>query len=362
MLRRGVRSSLACAFFLLLPGCITRTLWGEDDTPPPVATTITPCLVHELTAGASRDARIEVRFSVDLRTPVPAHLRRYTPTAPGLLSLSPPAGDGDWRDLPGAGILQPDSFELRVTRASYFTQPTAAARLRFHGTLPRARIAHRCEASELPQDVWARDPLTADIAQYWPRRALEGFAAQPWGELLAEQSNGPRYHAVPIAWVDPQGRIADAPPSTPFGTAEEVAAALASFADGSLLVRLDGEYGQLEWAMIPNALLLQGKDLQLRRDGDTIRWTRTQIWRGRIADAPPRIAAETYAVPLASTEFPYRWMREVDESTFALNALRVLATPVTAVLDFAIMTNPYLANALRETTAEEQPDRTGQQQ
>ena len=360
MLRR-CRGSLACAVLLLLQGCITRTLWNEGETAPPLVTTITPCLVHDVTAVEGDQDRIEVRFSIDPRASVPAHMRRYTPTAPGLLSLTPPLGEGDWRALPGAGILQPSSFDLRVTRASYFTGPTAAARLSFHGTLPRAQVGHVCADSEVPEEALASEALSLETSEYWLRRALEAFAAQPWDELLAETRPGPSFRAVPIAWLDQERRITSAPWSMSDGNAEQREQARAAFADGWLLARLDGEYGEVEWAEIPIALLLQGKDLQLARDGDAVRWTRTQIWQANVADAPPLVAAAPFAVPMTGNEFPYRWMHEVDESTFALTALRVIATPVTAVLDFAIMTNPYLANALRETTAEEQPDRTGKQ-
>jgi len=340
-------SSTGCA------GTITKAMWYEPETTPPIVLVSTPCEAEDVTVPVDPENAadtIGVRFSVRPTGSVPPHMLRYTAAKPGFLALTPsPEHGGDWRKLPGADLFAPSFWELRVTGGSYFRQPGSNARLVFHGTLAPADVGQLLKDSQLRPELrnLATDLRTSSLPHGWAARRLEGFALHRWAELLAPEPNQVSYRATPVAWLDRDMRVVQDPSVPLFAQGEEVAAIRARLDALSLLGRLDGEYGEVLWVIIPAAVLVQGPDLHLRRDHDVVRWSRQQIWRGRLRQTPPAPATRLpYPIPLRGGLFEYRYATEVQDSKFVFNALKVIATPITALLDFAIATNPYLKNLL----------------
>jgi len=343
-----IRLSALLASCTLLSGCIiTKALWREDPVSPEVVTVTTNCDVHGVTMAADAE-EIGVTFSVAAGANTPRHLLRYTPDHLGYLALRPPVLGG-WLEIPGSEIFQPQWWEFRVTRGSYFLQPTANARVVFHGTLPRPDVGVLVERDQLPADL-PEDPQLSGHSgtRFWVDRCIEAFEQTNWVELLDHHPAYPfRPHAV--AWLDADMR----PPRLPKVPEFPTHAQLTEFNDALsrcfLVGRLDNDFGETRWVRVPDAILLQGPALRFAPDGELLQWARSQIWDAEIAnEMPDTAAARSFELPLANPRFDYRWMYEVPPDRTLSTAARVILTPIAAALDIVVMTNPYLAHAMQE--------------
>jgi hypothetical protein len=313
---------------------------------------ITPCVVHDVMVHPDRPAAIEVRFSAVPQASTPAHLRRFSGDQLGLLTLAPSGDDHDWRSAPGAALLQPESWTFRVTRGSYFRRAEANARVTFYGSLPPAAVLRELSPAAVPAAVRAAElpPLQeadpALAASAWAQRALESFAAHRWIELLDPAAASADYRQTAVAWLDPDGRVS-APAELPSsGTWSELIAARARLPEYSLLVCLQSAFGDERWVAISGLALQHGEDLELHRVGQRIDWTLTQIWSAALDHAAGAPAGHPYGVALLGDGFHYRWLGERERDGGLPDALCVVLTPFTAVIDFLVMTNPYLSNLL----------------
>lgn len=365
MLVRRMREVMAVRYLVLtavlaLQGCITGALWHKEEVLPQLHTVTVPCEVLEVTMSADADdPSIRVRFSPQPAPEVPPHLTRFDSDRPGLFELQPAMTGDDWRQIPGAKLFAPSSWDLSITSGTYFRNVPANARMEFFGAVHPGELGELVRAEQLPQVLCQlEDELQTERAALWQSTCLEVFQAHSWVELLSPESpKRPRsgYRQVPLAWVDRDlnavGTI-EPPRSGSIDANQEVRARLRGL---RLLARLDDGLGNQRYALIRVPVLLQGPDLHLRREGAAVQWSRSQIWNARLhAEAPVVEAGTPLPIPLRGESFDYRWFREIEESELALDTLRVLATPLTAALDFAIMTNPSLANLARFIAGEEQ--------
>lgn len=363
------RTVPALALAMLTSGCVfTHDLWTkpEDAAPPPVVGTNVPCNVLDVRtvppASEDDDAGMLLQFVPADPAHVPLHLRRFTPDDPGWLLLQPPA-DGDWRTMPGGARFRAESWDLRVTNATYFAQPYANARVRFFGSLPPEAIATVVAPDDLPKSLPAA-PIPVSDALFDPTaRVLRAFVGHDWAALLMPNAPPRRFQTEPIAWLGPDGEVLPQPPVAGILDDDGYRPPHPQLERCSLLGRLKDPYGNELWVRVPVPVLLQGDHLQLARDGDRIDWRRSQIWRAIFVSGPSDATA-ALDLPLRNRRFAYRWGEEVPPWHLppALNeAKKIALTPLAVAADILVFGNPYLTNLYRwltrPTWPPEQPER-----
>ncbi len=338
---------LSVLALLLAPACLlTQRLWDDTTAPRPkvLQLTSTPCAATAVRTRLRADGCTEtvvVQFTAAPGADAPAHISRFA-ARPGWLELRPPAGDGDWRTLPGAERFAPSSWDLRVTNGDYFRRRVANARLLFHGEVAPTVLGRLVAPESLPPELRAGaaplEPAGTELDDEGV--CLRAFATHAWPELLAgEPATSCRAEA--LAWLGPDGMPLAAPPVAILEPDRTYRPARPDAAECSLLGRVTAAFGDPRFVVVPVPVLLQGRDLALVRDGDCVRWTRRQVWDAAFVEvADARELAEF--LPLRSRTFAYRFGREVEPSRIGDYAMAVALTPIVAALDLVISTNPSL--------------------
>lgn len=366
---RSIRENLATRYLALatalaLQGCITEAMWHKEQGPPELDAVSVHCEVLGVTtSGGADDPSIHVRFAPQDAPAAPPQLSRFDPDRPGLFELQPHAPGDDWRQIAGAELFNPSSWDLRITSGTYFTGVPANALLEFHGVVRPGDLGELVPAEQLPPGLRELGELPGDYPALWQTRCLESFRAHAWIELLSPMQTDGGYRQVPLAWVDDHLNTVATIRLPESASESENDAVRARLRGLRLLARLDDGAGNQHYALIGVPVLLQGTELDLRREGAAVHWTRSQIWTARLlARASEADGGTEFAVPLRGRSFDYRWFGELEEGGMALDLLRVLATPITAALDFVIMTNGPLSNLARYLAGDEnalKPKSTG---
>lgn len=356
------RSYRHLALLIVLPasGCITRALWQDDGKSPQLVTLTVPCVAHET---RSLGNGIGVTFSVLPEAPAPRHLHRFTADRPGYLELTPLDSRPDWRDQPGSERFTPESWEFRVSRGEHFRRPFANVRMVFHGTMRPDEVGRLLSPAEVRSIVGDAEQMPVSsralAATAWDARVAEAFRGQPWMELIAGEDPDVTYRGDAMAWIDENGQLAEPPRSAVFARRDERTRIERETMRHELVARLTNDFGEKHWVAIPAHVLFQGADLRLQRRDGVVHWSRRQIWRGDLLEHPPESAADPFPLAMQADYFAYRWSYELVDDRLALHVLRILATPITAALDFLIMTNPYLRNLIEGEPWPDEPKRRG---
>lgn len=331
---------------LLLPRCLTRQLWEDDEVTPELASTVARAEVVEARGGFG-DARtrsvLGVRFRLEARKDLPrAAVPRSARRSMAVL-LEPPdyADERDWRSLPGAAVFRPATWGFRITRAAYFRSAWANALVIAAGAVLPGEVGRIVPATELPADLGPRqDPRRAlgpDTTDLYSR-SLESAHTRAWEELLEVAATGGDWKATPLAWLDEDGAVVEP------GAVRRL---LEGTDDGereraerlALLLRLDSSYGRTVHVAVRLPVLVQGPGLRLQRAGPEVRWERAQVWRVRPTTASALRALPPCDVPLESTSFEFRYLAETHPGRIGRTIGRVLLTPFTMLIDALLETS-----------------------
>ena len=333
----------ALASTCFLQGCLTQALWDIDEEAPRLVETTHACKVHEVRGRlhhGSRDNKLCVVFSAQQTAYTPEHLRTYTEKTPGVLKLVPPErGDGDWLSLPGAALFQPEGWHLRVKRGEHFHVKRANARLLFWGTLAPAQVCEVLPAHRVATSIREQTPMpTPEANSGVLDRCLQAFHKRQWIRLATGERRWARgYTQEALAFVDANGKLVSRQALE--SRAGDPAVHGNVLADYALVARLDGPFqGDDRYVRIPLAVLMQGKNLDLRRVGNAVRWERSQVWHGETAQEKPGTdELAKLQLPLDLRAFAYVQVREVEDANLLPTFLRVLLTPAAVVGDYVLV-------------------------
>ena len=334
---------LAALGLLILPRCLMRALWEEDERTPPVVAITGEGEVLEVRGrlgDAERPGCIAMRFRVRPSPGTPRETADENVALEGVMLLEPPryADDVDWRSLPGASRFVPRGLGLRVTRGEYFHGSWGNALVTMREDVAAERLGRLLEPGEVsPGLARRRAGLPAPDAPGPYRASLEAARAQPWLGLLGGAPAGGEWRATPLAWLDGDGEEVD--PRAVRDLLEGAEAGGDAGARLSMLIRIDGAYGTRRFALVPLAVLVQGRDLVLRREGARVRWSRSQVWQAKLVAARQMAGLPPLQVPLESRAFDFRYVVEMRPSKVARTVVRVLLTPFAFVLDGLLQTS-----------------------
>lgn len=260
--------------------------------------------------------------------------------------LEPPdfADERDWRSLPGATVLRPDRWALRITRGSYFQSVWANALVVVAGTVPVGAVGRVLAPAEIPAGI---GPKTDPRAVLRPggtglyARSLEAARTRAWEDLFDVDGadGGGRWEAAPLAWLDRNGEVV-APATVRRLLEEAPKPSTVARAEGlALVLRLKSAYGRIAHVAVRLPFLVQGPGLWLQRAGGEVRWERAQVWRVRPTTANALRGLPPCDVPLEGTTFEFRYLAETRPGRMGRTIGRVLLTPVTALLDVLFATS-----------------------
>ena len=348
---------VACTLgLLLLPGCLTNWLWSWTD-PDPVPTLHRDDSVLQIDGvrpgrDDTGDTKVVELAVHGVRLPgvsaPPAHLRRYSATSPGHLRLSRPETDPLGATLDDD--LPADGWMLRVFGGEHMRSGTHVARVTWVGTASPDALGRRLPTPETPPPAWTGPPRTVDSALLATSRALRGFDTVDWRALLTPGRPRNDRPPVPLEWRDAAGEpLEDEAVESALQNANRDAEHAAAAAGIRLIARLDDPVDGPCWFEVPLPILVEAEDLSLRRHGDEIQFLRHERWDGDfVADADPiqgpPLPGSAFDLPLLSSTAVYSWSTEGPRTPSpAVTGIQYALTPLTALLDFLIMTTPPLA-------------------
>ncbi len=186
-------------------------------------------------------------------------------------------------------------------------------------------------------------------------RTLQGFQDQPWIDLVSGHAPNRipmgltvamlqgRSEREALAWVDATGQRV---PETVLATAIEASTDPGrTLADYALLGRMLNPDGSTVSVRIRADVLYFANRKSLLAAPNTVVWQQTEIWLGQLdRDAAEFATLDPLDLALHGDDLAYHWpVRRERGPSFLGDILRVALTPLTAVLDLAIQTNPLLA-------------------
>lgn len=358
---------------LALQGCLTKMLWAEDLSGPPLMHTEALCRVHSirgdfLASAASARSGVEIEFSVQREKDTPTEVEPFTPEAPGRLRLRPPVAEENWFRLPGASLFVPKMWEFGVYRGSYFATRDSSVPLSFVGDLRPDQIGELRPDSKAPS-AWRRMRRLpqADNLHELLAAGLKTFGARDWVNLITGEVGFTEHDAVPLSWLDAEGRVLSSKElQERLITSRLDPATAEDLAKYTLLGRLDGAWGDPLYVRVPLPILVQGESMRLKRFGERVLWERSQVWTGELggrAAAPDPekpdsgktddVAASeartrpANSIPLMTSHFVYSYAEENTSKSVLVTLAKYILTPPAILLDFVGQTSVFYADIIR---------------
>ena len=333
---------LTCLLVTLQSCVVTNALWHEE-TPvyPLLNETRLQFAVDEvrgdLTPNPATTA-IELRYR--------GHDGSATATAArpavraGRILLRPSLFDTRWL-FAARPDVRPETWDFEVFGGDGFLgRPSFNARVNMRGHAPRSLIGRRLtdEASSLAQLSPPRPNL---MSPPWEFDALVQVDGHDWSALLG----GDHGHTITaLGWIDRHGQPIGALAAETDPTAAELVVSIAAGDDDTAAL-----------AAIPATTLLAADDLEFERDGDTIAWRYSAIWRATheaSRDLPP------FDPQLSSALFDYHWSTFAPDGTNPFTLLaKIVATPLAAAVDLLAFVNPHIGNFVHYVLGIEPPER-----
>jgi hypothetical protein len=335
---------------------LTKTMWRERDQKSE-ATTVIPCMVREVRGRLDVDPG-KRRLAVDFATGVPrdsltGHLATYTSEAAeggagiGTLALMPQQTRKRWPEDFEAPRCEVDGVAFAAQDASFFRDGWLSVVVEMTGTtdLGSVRSVPAERAPGLTRDEraeWLPQALAESLAPF-----VESLARHPWHELLELAAAPGDVRVDPMAWLDPAGRWLA--PDMVERLLDPLAprAGLPPIEECALLVRAVVAPAERRYYAVPLPLLAEGARLRLWREGDAVRWARSEVWAGRFAVPGAADKLVRLDLPRSPGAFAFTWQSEHGPGALATGLARVLKgllTPVTAALDVLAATNPLFAS------------------
>ncbi len=309
-----------------------------------------------------RALAVDVAFAEAREQRLPPHLHAYARSdtsadvVQATFSLSPADSRRRWpEDFAGSSAVRV-GLGLRLQDARYFGDGQPAAEVTFTGTVsPDAVLRRAPRAEPSGSRAWSTSAMPSGLAP-----ALRAVRRHPWAQLAGE--NGDASRCDPVAWLGPMDRTLSHDDVLlllqPWRSLElgRDAPADVSLEACALLLRLVQRDGRVDYLRVPLPLLHEGDDLSLVRQDNQVRWTRREVWRGRILAEPAETAqwpASTLA--LARTRIPYGFDELTYPSTIPGAIMRALVAPFAWSLDLLGWTNPLIQKLLETMVEPKKP-------
>ncbi len=346
----------ALTLLLLLPACITRTLWGlVPERPPQIHTTTVPCVVSEARQQEGVElpaAPIHLALSPVATDGAPALLaEREQP--PIWLTLQPPVRRGRaWLESSA-----PRRWSARLTQSDYQHRAAPNAGLTFTGMAPLKSVCQELDAQTAARFAHSTPLRSAEVGDD-VRRCLAGFARQPWYRLLTTDPGTGRgvrgsRPVTAVGWLDPEGEPLARPPVQHVANGRWVAAR-PDVAECSLVGRIESAR-ESRYFRVPVSVALAGEALSLAPTmlREQVHWQWFEVWSAEFRAAPPATAGRSIAGLLTNqhivfnyrrTHTPWRWDRELVH----------ILSPFTRIIDYILRSFEPIAALLDALLGEEE--------